>query len=312
MTSPRTAKRLNRILAMLPWVIANAGASVAEVCERFGYTRRELAADLDLLFVCGLPGYGPGDLMVAYIDEEEVIVELADYFANPVRLTPPEALSLLAAGMALMSTGQAPPALQSAVAKLQAAVLGDDREALTVDLAEPPLVAELREAARKGEVVEITYTAIATGETTVRQVEPWVVFATLGNWYLRAHCRSADGERVFRVDRIRELVLPGATFAPPAEPPKPEVGYTPGAEDVGATIALGPAARWVADYYPVEIVSEHDSELVVRFFASDPSVTARLLLRLGTTARLIEGPEVERRVEEMRRQILTRYGDVIQ
>ena len=118
MTSPRTTKRLNRILAMLPWVIGNAGASVGDVCERFGYSRQELAADLDLVFVCGLPGYGPGDLMVAYIDEDEVVVELADYFANPVRLTSPKALGLLAAGMALVSTGQAPPALQSAVTKL--------------------------------------------------------------------------------------------------------------------------------------------------------------------------------------------------
>ena len=97
---PTTAQRLNRILAMLPWVIANPGATVDEVCARFGYERRELAADLDLVFVCGLPGYGPGDLMVAYIDDEEVVVEMADYFAQPVRLTAPEALILLASGMA--------------------------------------------------------------------------------------------------------------------------------------------------------------------------------------------------------------------
>ena len=32
MTSPRTAQRLTRILAMLPWVIAHPGATVAEVC----------------------------------------------------------------------------------------------------------------------------------------------------------------------------------------------------------------------------------------------------------------------------------------
>ena len=102
-----------------------------------------------------VPGYGPGDLMVAYIDEDEVVVELADYFANPVRLTPPEALSLLASGMALMSTKQAPPALQSAVKKLQNAVIGVDDEALVVDLAEPPLVAELRNAAAAGEVVAV-------------------------------------------------------------------------------------------------------------------------------------------------------------
>jgi proteasome accessory factor C len=308
MTSPKTAKRLNRILAMLPWVIANAGASVDEVCERFGYTRRDLAADLDLVFVCGLPGYGPGDLMVAYIDEDEVVVELADYFANPVRLTPPEALSLLASGMALMSTGQAPPALESAVAKLQTVVLGVDDETLVVDLAEPPLVAELRAAAAAGEVVRILYTALASGQTSERDVEPWVVFTTMGNWYVRGYCRSAQAERVFRIDRIRELAPTGDTFASPEHPANPEIGYTPGEEDVRAVIRLGEYARWVAEYYPVETVGDGDEGLTVRFSASDPSVIARLLLRLGRTAELVEGPEVETRLAEMRARLLARYG----
>ncbi len=308
MTSPKTAKRLNRILAMLPWVIANSGASVDEVCERFGYSRRDLAADLDLVFVCGLPGYGPGDLMVAYIDEDEVVVELADYFANPVRLTPPEALSLLAAGMALMSTGQAPEALESAVAKLQKVVLGADDDALVVDLAEPPFVAELRNAAAGGNVVRMVYTALATGSTSDREVEPWVVFTTLGNWYVRGYCRSAEAERVFRVDRIRELATTGDTFESLPRPSDPEIGYTPSEEDVRAVIRLGENARWVAEYYPVETVAEDGEGLTVRFSASDPSVVARLLLRLGRSAELLEGAEVEESLAEMRTRVLARYG----
>jgi proteasome accessory factor C len=308
MTSPRTAKRLNRILAMLPWVIANSGASVDEVCERFGYTRRELAADLDLVFVCGLPGYGPGDLMVAYIDDDEVVVELADYFANPVRLTPPEALSLLASGMALVSTGQAPAALTTAIAKLQRVVLGEDEDALVVDLSEPALVTDLRSAASDGKVVSIVYTAIATGNTSTREVEPWVVFTTMGNWYLRAFCRSADAERVFRIDRIRELEVTDRTFTVPSVALEPEIGYTPGEEDVRAQIRLRDQARWVADYFPVETVADDADGLVVRFSASDPSVIARLLLRLGRTAELLDGDEVAETVEDLRGRILARYG----
>lgn len=307
MTSPRTAKRLNRILAMLPWVIANPGASVDEVCDRFGYTRRELAADLDLVFVCGLPGYGPGDLMVAYVDDDEVIVELADYFANPVRLTPPEALSLLAAGMALVSTGQAPPALQTAVAKLQAVVLSGDSDALVVDLTEPPFVGELRAAAAAGEVVKVVHTAIATGQTTERAVEPWAVFTTLGNWYLRGHCRMAGAERVFRVDRIREIEPTGEHFEVVPRALEPEIGYTPGAEDVRATILLRDSARWVAEYYPVEVVGDDDDGLVVRFSASDPLVVARLILRLGSAADLLDGDEVAEEVRDLRSRIIDRY-----
>ena len=308
MTSPRTAKRLNRILAMLPWVIANPGASVDEVCERFGYSRNELAVDLDLVFVCGLPGYGPGDLMVAYIDEDEVVVELADYFANPVRLTPPEALSLLASGMALISTGQAPAALQSAVTKLQRAVLGGDDDNLVVDLAEPALVAELRAAAADRVVVSIVYTGLASGETTTREVEPWKVFTTMGNWYLRGYCRSAQADRVFRIDRIKDLVITGEPFTAPIQDTAAEIGYTPSEEDVRAVIRLSDAARWVADYYPVETVADGPDGLTVRFSARDAAVIARLLLRLGNTAELIEGAAVASRAADLRSSILDRYG----
>src|SRR3989304_8794540 len=104
----KPARRLTRILSMVRWVLANQGASVAEVCERFGYTERDLLEDLNLVFVCGLPGYGPGDLMVAYVENDEVIVDMAGYFSPPLRLTPAEALGLLASGSALVSTHQGP------------------------------------------------------------------------------------------------------------------------------------------------------------------------------------------------------------
>lgn len=308
MTASRTADRLSRILGMLPWVIAHPGARVAEVCERFGYTRAELVRDLNLVFVCGLPGYGPGDLMVAYLDGDEVVVDLADYFARPVRLTPAEGLSLLAAGMALVSAGEAPEALLSAVAKLQA-VLVPGEAPLAVELPPtPPTVADLARAAAEGRVVEITYTALAGGETTRRQVEPWRVFSALGNWYLTAHCRLAGAERLFRVDRIREAALTEERFTPPAVLPPAEVRYSPRAEDVQALLRLTPAAGWVAEYYPVEVVSQDREGMVVRFRAADPSVAARLLVRLGETAELLDGPEVARATADLRLRIRRLYG----
>ncbi len=309
MTSPRTAQRLTRILSMLPWVIANPGAAADEVMERFGYERRaDLVDDLALVFVCGLPGYGPGDLMDAYLDEDEVVVDMADYFAARPRLSSVETLTLLAAGMALLSTGQGSPALASGVAKLQKTLAPQAADALLVGLAEEPGgVAELRAAAVDGRVVRITYTALGSGATTTRDIEPWSVFSTLGNWYVSAQCRQAGAERIFRVDRIRELDDTGDRFDPPPEPPPPVVRYTPAEDDVRATIALDATARWVAEYYPVEVVSDGD-EMVIRFSASDPAVAARLLLRLGPAGRLIDGEEVAAALGDLRRRILRVYG----
>lgn len=308
MSSARTTDRLSRILSMLPWVIAHPGARVAEVCERFGYTRAQLARDLNLVFVCGLPGYGPGELMVAYIDGDEVVIDLADYFARPVRLTPAEALLLLAAGMALVSSGTAPEALASAVAKLQA-VLVPAGAALAVDLPPPPpLVSMLGDAAAGGRVVEIVYTALSSGDTTRREVEPWRVFSALGNWYLGGRCRLAGAERLFRVDRIREAKPTGEEFAPPPQLPPAEVRYAPGADDVQALIRLTGPAGWVAEYYPVEVVSARAEGTIIRFSASDPAVTARLLVRLGKQAELLEGPEVAAAAAALRRRIRERYA----
>lgn len=293
---------------MLPWVIANSGVTVDELCERFGYTKAQLIADLNLIFVCGLPGYGPGDLMDAYIDEDEVVVELADYFAAPLRLTAPEALGLLASGMALISSGQAPPALSRAVDKLRALVFPEGDDALVVDLREPDLVGQLRTAAADGVVTSITYTKLSSGVTSERLIEPWVVFSTMGNWYVSAFCRNADAERVFRIDRIQDLRLTDERFDPPPSVPAPAVDYVPGEDDTYVVIKLAPEAAWVAEYYPGETVSsDPDGSTTIRLAVSDPAVAGRLLLRLGGSGKLIEGDEVRRSRQELGMAILGRY-----
>ncbi len=293
---------------MLPWVIAHPGTTVSEVCSRFGYTRRELLADLELVFVCGLPGYGPGDLMVAYVEDDEVYVDLADYFAAPLRLTTQEGLALLAAGMALTSTGQAPPSLEKAVEKLARVLVPADEELMAIDLAvEPDMVDLLRRAARETHPVRIVYTSLGSDETTQRVIEPWAVFSSLGNWYVSAYCRSARGERIFRVDRIQTAIVTEENFEQPDEIPRPEVRYTPSEEDVRAVIRLSNEARWVAAYYPVEVLSDSDDHMDVGFSTGDPLVAARLLLRLGKSGLLVEGDEVRRELEELRAKIIRRY-----
>ncbi len=307
MTAARTARRLNRLLAALPWIIANPGSSVDEVVERFGYDRNELATDLATVFVCGLPGYGPGDLMVAYVDENEVVVEMADYFSRPVRLTPIEALGLLAAGRAVQSSGQGSPALDSAVDKLQMVVLPDAGDAVAVELPEPPLVAELRDAAEHGSVTHIEHASVATGAITTRDIEPWAVFSTLGNWYVSAWCRSAQAERVFRIDRIRSSAPTGRTFEPKDAAPPQEVRYTPGEDDSHVTLRLDKEAAWVAEHYPVDVIDHDDGSKTIRMSVSDAAVAARLILRLGDSAELIEGQEAAEAVEDLRMRILARY-----
>lgn len=306
----RTATRLTRILAMLPWVIAHPGAKVDDVCDRFGYTPRELLSDLDLVFVCGLPGYGPGDLMVAYVEDDTVIVDTADYFAAAPRLSPAESLALLAAGLTVVASGQASDELRSAVEKLSSVVAPNGDDILLVDvLGASETTSVLRAAASEGRAVEIDYTSLSRGDKTIRVVEPWTVTTTMGNWYVTGHCRLAGDERIFRIDRIRDVRATDIRFEPPAKTDVPAVGYTPAEDDVHALIRLSPSARWVMEYYPVEIVKDDESGTTVRFSTYDPLVAARLLIRLGGAATLIEGSEVENAREELAGRMLAEYAE---
>lgn len=308
--SGRTESKLRRILSMLPWVIANPGTSIEEVCARFGYSEKELLRDLDLVFMCGLPGYGPGDLMVAMVDGAGgVVVDMAEYFAGAPRLTPAEALGLLAAGLTILASGQGSPELESAVAKLERILAPEGDPGVSVHVsAESEFVPLIRTAASTGRVIEIVYTSLSRGDTTTREIEPWTVFTALGNWYVSAHCRLAGEERIFRIDRIRSAAPAEGTFQPPAEPPPPEVRYTPDEDDVRAVIHLRPDAAWIADYYPVEVVESGTDGMTVRFSASDPAVVAGLLLRVGPAARLLEGDEVDAELSRLRQKILEKYS----
>lgn len=308
MTSARTVSRLSRILALIPYVLDRQSADVSEIMGRFGYTQDQLTRDLNTIFVCGLPGYGPGDLMEAYIDEDEVIIDAADFFAKAPRLTPSEALGLLAAGLTVIGSGEASPALESAVAKLSRVVMPDADTSLTVDvLDQSKYVGALRDAAADTRVVRIVYRSVGKEETTEREIEPWSVFVTLGRWYVLGYCRLVEGQRTFRVDRIRELAVLDETFQRPDSLPEPGVGYSPSKDDVTCVIDLEPAARWVLEYYPVEVIRESPRGTRIRFHSPDSEVPARLLLRLGTDAKLVEGEEVADRVGEIGRALLATY-----
>ena len=65
---PSAAERLERLLAIVPWVVAQDGPTVAETCERFGISERDLIADLNLLFMCGVYPYTPDTLIEVDID----------------------------------------------------------------------------------------------------------------------------------------------------------------------------------------------------------------------------------------------------
>lgn len=309
---PRTGadERLRRLLALVPWVVAQDGPAIADVCRRFGLTEDELIAELDLVWCCGVHPFTPDSLIEVTTEDGRVWIHYADWFDRPLRLTPEEGLALVAAGAALLAVPGADPEgpLARGLRKI-AGVLGLDPEgAIEVRLGtvSDAVLTSLREAVSASRQVEIDYYAYGRDERTRRVIDPYAVFNAEGEWYVVGYCHLAEGERRFRVDRIRSTVTLERTFDPPAQLPAPEV-FEARADDEKVRLRLAPRARWVAEQYPMESVTEReDGTLDVMLAISERAWLERLLLRLGPDARVLEGADGVAGAAAAR--VLARYG----
>jgi proteasome accessory factor C len=313
--SGRAAERLRRLLVLVPYVVQHPGTSLAELASLFESTEGELLDDLNLLFMSGLPPYGPGDLVDVDVSDGRVWIGMADYFARPVRLTQSEALALYLKGKALLGAPglEEAPALRSALEKLEGVLGSELLEGLSgrVEVGSTGQGARaltaLRRASARHDRVEIDYYTASRGELTTRRIDPEHVFSAIGHWYVVAWDANRDEERLFRVDRIRAVRQTGEVFEPRglAGPGRPL--YTRTERDFPVTLLLGPGARWVVEYYETERVRKRDGALEVTLPAKDLPWLAKLVLRLGGEASVVDPPELREMVGRTARETLARY-----
>ena len=308
---------LPRLLALVPWLLSHPDTPVGEVAARFGVDEKQIRKDLDLLWMCGLPGHGPGDLMDVVYDGDRVSLSNADTIGRPLRLTTDEALALVAALRALLGvpglveTG----AVDRALAKLETAaggvVSGGDVAVAPEVLADPQLVATVADALAANRRLRLTYWVPARDESSERDVDPIRMFTSEGVPYLVGWCRLVDDVRTFRLDRALSVVATDVAADVPEEARARALDagmFTPASDDRLVTLELDRRARWVADYYPCESVVERgDGGLTVTLRARDDAWIRRLALGLAGAGRVTDPPEVATAVRAEAAAALARY-----
>jgi predicted DNA-binding transcriptional regulator YafY len=308
-----TEDRLARLLAMIPWIAAHEGPAVADVCARFNLTPTELAADIQLLYVCGLHPYTPDLLIEADIRQGRVWVSYADYFSRPLRMTPVEGLGLLTAAQALLAVPGTDPAgpLATGLAKLAASLGVDDAIHVEFGSTDESVLDTLRSARDNRQQVEIDYLTLARDERSLRTIEPAHVHVTQGQWYVSGWCHQAGAERNFRVDRIARATALDAAWTHPPTPTTPEL-FADAARGGTVTVRLAAEDRWVAEQYPVEERRELASgEIEVVLPVTDHAWLDRLALRLSPRSSILESPISWPGAHSVATRVLQRYHDVM-
>lgn len=289
-----TGDRVGRLLTLVPYLLANQGASTADVAAEFDITETQLRRDLELLWMCGLPGHGPGDLIDLSFTDDAVSVVFDAGMTRPLRLTPDEALTVVVAlrTLADLSGVVERDAVEQALAKVESATSGIDpaTDAVRIDLGEDvAAVARLQTAVASGSALRLRYFVPSRSESTVRVVDPLRLVQAEGRTYLEAWCRLAEGLRLFRADRIDEVeVLPEPAHVPEGVAARDVTGgvYAPADDHLLVTLELAQPYWWVADYYPCESVQDRGETRLVTLRVADPSWVRSLCLGSGDRARV--------------------------
>ncbi|MFF0543959.1 helix-turn-helix transcriptional regulator [Nocardia thailandica] len=315
--SSRLSLRLSRLLNMVPYFLANPGISAAEAAADLGVSTKQLMSDLNQLWMCGLPGYGPGDLIDLSFSEESIEVTFSAGIDRPLRLTSTEATALLVALRSIVEMpGMVDPtAAHAAIAKLESAIAGaaPTPAAGPVAPVEEPAVATVRAALAAGHALRLVYYSASRDEVSERIVDPVRVLLVDNNSYLQAWCRQAEGERLFRLDRIEDATELDEPARPPstlAADPGTALGFF--ADDADLPMARLRVRRdyvWVLDQYPMQHLGDGDGDSIevgMRFAATD--WMARLVLGFGAGVRVIGPPELVRAVRDRSEAALAAYA----
>ena len=313
-------EQVTRLLALAPYLQTRGEVPLKEVAADFGVTPGQMLKDLRVLYLCGLPGYGPGELIDINVEALEddpdglVRVDNAEFLARPLRLGSNEASALIVALHALLDSSPAGSreVVERTLAKLEEAAAAGSTPLVDVHLPRPRPAVEgaakaLTAAIAANRQVRLDYYVPTRDETTQRVVDPIAVTRTQGRDYLDAWCHLAEDRRLFRVDRITGLeVLESPRIAHDLEPRDLSEGlFEPGPEDLRARVRLGPEMRWFAEYYPVLTTREADGGgLEVTLAVSDERWLLRLALRFGPGLTVLEPAELRARVEDVARDAL--------
>ncbi|MGH3362289.1 MAG: helix-turn-helix transcriptional regulator [Nocardioides sp.] len=321
-SAPGTAKeQVERLLRLVPYLYARGTVRVDEAAADLDVSPGLLVNDLKVLFMCGLPGGYPDDLINVDLDALEgeeadgvVRVSNADYLARPLQLSPTEATAVIVALRALRAgaADETREIIDRTLAKLEAAVSADPRVDPGPVTPEPDggFRDTVEQAVREQRQLQLTYYVPARDQESDRVVDPRGVVTAHGHAYLDAWCHSAEAPRLFRLDRIHDAALLDEPVSTPAEPPR-DLGeglFQRSQDTTLVTVLLQPPARWVVEYYPVEAIRpQRSGELQVDLLVADTRWLQRFLLRLAPHASVVAPQEFTDSFRAQARAALSLY-----
>jgi proteasome accessory factor C len=211
MAKPTTTplEQTARLLDLVPFLLSHQGISLSELAKHFKVESDVMLDDLNTLWMCGLPGYTPLELIDLAFDSGFVTIRNAAPLAY-VRTMSSSEIVALAVGLDLLRENSEKLGVeQSNRIELLAKKLRDQIGAqISITPSSNTAHRSVISTAIKERVpVEMTYYSTNSDEETRRVVTVYDFFLDNDVEYFQGYCHSSQGMRTFRVDRVVSVSL---------------------------------------------------------------------------------------------------------
>jgi proteasome accessory factor C len=194
-----------RLLDLVPYISTHQGISIQDLAREFSVSPDELISDLNSLWMCGLPGYTPLELIDLEFESGFVTIRNAETL-NLARSLSQQEMIALKLGLDILTGDIERQDLLEEVAALQALLAPHISVAAIADSAASSATESvIDKAISQRAVIEISYSSTSDDAISHRTVSPIDVYAEGPHRYLRAFCHNAQSGRTFRVDRITAI-----------------------------------------------------------------------------------------------------------
>lgn len=297
--------RTSRLLDLVPYITAHQGIDLTTLAQVFSVTSHQMVADLTTLWMCGLPGYTPLELMELSFDSGYVTIHNAQTLSRPRNLTMEECVALLLGlDLVMQSLPEDREDLKSAARELVTKL------ALRANISSPLHAQSLENQEIRSSVLAaissksrltISYHSLYSDEVSSRVIQPVELKNDQVHDYVWAYCEKALAFRSFRVDRV--LTCEVADISP---------GQIHATENLASpfiyySLHVSSQLRDVMERFNLEL-SDMSAEIHSRAF-SRQWLTRSVMASAGVVE-LTQPSEVRAEIAALAFLILQKYGQV--
>jgi predicted DNA-binding transcriptional regulator YafY len=285
------ANDLELLIKLLPWLVANNGASLSEVASHFEISEKHALELIGQLVVTGPSQAGGGLVDIDFEDSDSIFVSDAKALDRPVKLSEFEASSLLGG---LHYLEQFPNLVDSEVVaglirKIQQALPNVDNPINVVAAPVSDVVSSVVSEAISSQLsIEIKYAGVTKDDLSVRVIDPVKTYSQDDFVYLKSWCRNSQAWRSFRLDRILEATLGTEPIDIPAQEEQVEAK-----REYLAAIELDKAYYGQLDQVDIVSFKEymwHAVEVELRVYSRDWLVS--MILASGGRVKAVRPPDL--------------------